>query len=53
MDNYYTPNSEDSIRWNDPDLGIDWPASNPILSEKDLKAKSFREFIGRYGGLEL
>jgi len=53
MDNYYTPNSEGSIRWNDPDLGIDWPASNPILSEKDLKAKSFREFIGRYGGLEL
>lgn len=53
MDNYYAPNSEGSIRWNDPDLGIDWPANNPILSEKDLKAKSFREFIEKYGGLEL
>jgi len=53
MDNYYAPNSEGSIRWDDPDVGIDWPVSNPIISEKDLKAKSFREFIERYGGLEL
>jgi dTDP-4-dehydrorhamnose 3,5-epimerase len=53
MDNYYAPNSEGSISWNDQDLGIYWPANNPILSEKDLKAKSFREFIEKYGGLEL
>jgi len=53
MDNYYAPNSESSIRWDDPDVGINWPMNNPIISEKDLKAKSFREFIERYGGLEL
>ncbi len=53
IDNYYAPNSEGSIRWDDPDVGINWPVSNPIISEKDLKAKSFREFIERYGGLEL
>ena len=53
MDNYYAPNSEGSIRWDDPDVGINWPMNNPIISEKDLKAKSFREFIERYGGLEL
>ena len=53
MDNYYAPNSEGSIRWNDSDVGINWPVNNPIISEKDLKAKSFREFIERYGGLEL
>ncbi len=52
MDNYYTLNSEGSIGWSDPDVGIDWPVSNPILSEKDLKAKSFREFIDKYGGLK-
>jgi len=53
MDNYYAPNSEGSIRWNDSDVGINWPVNNPIISEKDLKAKSFREFIERYGGVEL
>jgi len=53
MDNYYTPNSEGNIKWNDSDVGINWPVNNPIISEKDLKAKSFREFIEKYGGLEL
>lgn len=53
MDNYYASNSEGSINWNDSDVGINWPVNNPIISEKDLKAKSFREFIERYGGLEL
>lgn len=51
MDNYYDPASAGTIRWNDPDLGIAWPVNNPILSEKDSKAKSFREFIDKYGGL--
>ena len=53
MDNYYAPNSEGNIKWNDVDVGINWPVSDPIISEKDLKAKSFREFIEKYGGLEL
>ena len=53
VDNYYAPDSEGSIRWDDPDLGIDWPVDNPILSEKDSKAKSFKEFIETYGGLEV
>ncbi len=53
MDNYYTPNNEGNIKWNDSDVGINWPVNNPTISEKDLKARSFREFIERYGGLEL
>ncbi len=53
MDNYYAPNSEGNIKWNDSDIGINWPVNKPILSVIDLKAKSFREFIERYGGLEL
>ena len=32
---YYNPNSEYGIRWNDPDINIDWGITNPILSEKD------------------
>ena len=36
-DNFYAPQSEGAIAWNDPTLGIDWkiPAKKVILSEKD------------------
>lgn len=53
MDNYYVPESQGAIKWDDTDLGIEWPIDNPILSERDSKAQSFKEFIGEFGGLEL
>lgn len=53
MGNYYAPESEGAIKWDDPDIGIDWPVEKPIISEKDSKAKSFKEFVGTYGGLEV
>jgi len=40
---YYAPEFEHTILWNDPDLGIQWPlASEPVLSAKDAAGLLFR-----------
>jgi dTDP-4-dehydrorhamnose 3,5-epimerase len=42
---FYAPQDERVILWNDPDLAIRWPLrEEPILSEKDKAGHSFREF---------
>ena len=40
---YYDPSDEGSILWNDPDLNIDWPIPDPILSEKDRLAPCLKD----------
>lgn len=44
-DEYYHPESEDGIAWNDPEIGIEWGVeeSEIILSEKDTNRKLLRE----------
>ena len=44
-DNFYCKESEGSVAWNDPQLGIDWriPADKVILSEKDKQSKNISE----------
>lgn len=32
---YYNPDTEGGLLWNDPDIGIDWPIREPVLSRKD------------------
>ena len=40
---YYDPSDEGSILWSDPDLGIQWPVQNPIVSAKDAVAKQLAD----------
>ncbi|MDY0260709.1 dTDP-4-dehydrorhamnose 3,5-epimerase [Desulfovibrio sp.] len=46
---YYCPQDEGAIRWNDPDLGVVWPVECPVLSQKDTVAPSWREFQAGLG----
>lgn len=51
----FHPDYDSGVKWNDPDLGIDWPldkiggASNLIISEKDKNLWSFSQFKEKYG----
>ncbi|MEZ4754239.1 MAG: dTDP-4-dehydrorhamnose 3,5-epimerase [Bdellovibrionota bacterium] len=42
---YYFPDDEQGFIWNDPEIGIDWPIKNPILSGKDQALPSFAEIV--------
>ena len=42
-DNYYAPDCDSNIRWDDPEIGIQWPIEPTILSDKDEKAPLLKE----------
>jgi dTDP-4-dehydrorhamnose 3,5-epimerase len=44
---FYHPGGETSIRWDDPDIGINWPSTSPLLSAKDAAALSLHEYLAR------
>lgn len=43
VNGYYNPKTEGGILWNDPDLNVDWPVKNPIVSARDNQLSTFRE----------
>jgi len=40
---YYDPELETSVAWDDPEIGIEWPIDDPILSERDRNAPRLAE----------
>lgn len=47
---FYDPSDEGGIMWNDPDLSINWKVDKPIVSEKDQRQLTFKQYkrmIGR------
>ena len=41
---FYCPEDEGAIRWDDPEIAINWPILDPELSKKDREAPSFNEY---------
>lgn len=42
-DNYYAPDADCGIKWNDPDINVNWGIENPVLSNKDKLHPLLRE----------
>ncbi len=45
LSGYYTPSAEAAVAAADPDLAIDWPVRDPILSQRDRNAMSLRDYL--------
>jgi len=43
----YNPAGETGIIWNDPQVGVDWPVTDPVLSAKDAQAQTLAEWHAR------
>jgi dTDP-4-dehydrorhamnose 3,5-epimerase len=50
VDDYYAPDCEQGLIWNDPTLAIDWPvaAADAVLSDKDRKLPRFADFVSPF-----
>ena len=47
---YYAPEYDDGVLWNDPDIGIEWPLDGieeVLLSDKDQKQQTLKEFMSK------
>jgi dTDP-4-dehydrorhamnose 3,5-epimerase len=44
----YNKESEGALLWNDKDLNINWEVNDPLVSEKDLVAGNFKDFVSKF-----
>ena len=51
LSNYYHPEYQDGILWNDKSFKFKWPTKKPIIAKRDKQWKSFIEFKKKYRGL--
>jgi dTDP-4-dehydrorhamnose 3,5-epimerase len=42
---HYNSGGESGILWNDPAIGVEWPVRDPVLSDKDKKARTLAEWL--------
>jgi dTDP-4-dehydrorhamnose 3,5-epimerase len=50
LSSYYDRDLETGVAWNDPEIGIEWPISDPILSERDRSAPRLAEVAPSLAG---
>ena len=43
VSSYYDPETEAGIRWDDPEVGVEWPVTEPLLSPRDIEAPTLAE----------
>jgi dTDP-4-dehydrorhamnose 3,5-epimerase len=43
LSSYYDPATESGVAWDDPDIGVEWPIDEPLLSERDKSAPTLAE----------
>lgn len=46
---YYRPDTEHTVLWNDPDLNVKWPVAEPKISDKDKRGQRFADFAAING----
>lgn len=51
LDNYYAPKYESGIVYNDPVIKVKWPKKKMIVSQKDKKLLTFKQFCNKFGGI--
>jgi dTDP-4-dehydrorhamnose 3,5-epimerase len=48
VDAYYSAQHDAGVRWNDPDVGIQWPVTDPTLSQKDLALPLLKDLLSPF-----
>jgi dTDP-4-dehydrorhamnose 3,5-epimerase len=51
VSSYYDPDLETGVAWDDPEIAVDWPVPEPVLSDRDRSAPSLAELAAAGSGL--
>ena len=50
VSSYYDPDLESGIAWDDPEIAVDWPVRDPVLSDRDRRAPRLAEIASTLAG---